>query len=97
METRQQLGAWRKQVADAGKEAKADFSVALRLLNHGTEALNEIARLREALQRIAEHHEEQRAVWADECGDADNSSYHEERRNFAMFHLLPNAAPVPLE
>ena len=53
MEPRQQLEAWSKQAADAGKEAKADFDVALRLLKHGIETLDEIERLREAL-RIAQ-------------------------------------------
>jgi len=46
--------------------------------------------LRDVLQRIAAHHEEQRAAWSDEEGDADQARYHEERRNFAMFHLTPN-------
>lgn len=55
-----------------------------------TEAKNEIARLRKVLQGIADHHDAQRAVWGDECGDADQAEYHEERRNFALFHLTPN-------
>lgn len=47
----------------------------------------EIERLRGALQRIVEHHEQQRAAWSDECGDADNADYHEDRRDFALMHL----------
>lgn len=56
-------------------------------------ALAERDRLRNVLRGIAEHHEGQRAAWNDECGDAENAAYHEERRNFVMFTLMvvPNA------
>lgn len=54
-------------------------------------ACRERDRLREVLRRIAEHHEEQRDAWGDEEGDADQARYHEERRNFALFHVTPNA------
>ena len=53
-------------------------------------ACRERDRLREVLRRIAEHHEEQRDAWGDEEGDADQARYHEERRNFALFHVTPN-------
>lgn len=48
----------------------------------------EVNRLREVLKRIADHHDEQRVAWNGEYGDADNASYHEDRRNFVMFHLM---------
>jgi len=38
------------------------------------------------LQEIANHHEEQRVMW-ESVGDHDNASYHEERRNVALFGL----------
>ena len=38
------------------------------------------------LHEIAMHHEEQRAMW-ESVGDHDNASYHEERRNVALFGL----------
>lgn len=38
------------------------------------------------LQEIANHHEEQRAMW-ESVGDHDNASYHEERRNVALFGI----------
>ena len=44
-------------------------------------------RLRNVLKQIADHHDGQRAAWNDECADADNAGYHEDRRNFALFHL----------
>lgn len=53
-------------------------------------ACRERDRLREVLHRIAEHHEEQRDAWSDEEGDADQARYHEERRDFALFHATPN-------
>lgn len=50
----------------------------------------EIERLREVLHRIAEHHENQRDAWGSEEGDVDQARYHEERRDFALFHVTPN-------
>ncbi len=52
----------------------------------------EVERLRAALRRIADHHDEQRALWRDGRGDYDAAIYHEDRRNVALFHLL---APAP--
>lgn len=52
--------------------------------------IEERNRLRGALQRIADHHEHQRVVWSIEGGDADQAEYHEERRNFALYHLKLN-------
>ena len=52
----------------------------------------EVERLRAALRRIADHHDEQRALWRDEMGDYDAAIYHEDRRNVALFHLL-NTTP----
>lgn len=49
-------------------------------------ACRERDRLRKVLQRIAEHHEAQRDAW----GDVEQEQYHEERRDFALFHLTPN-------
>ena len=48
--------------------------------------------LRDALKRIADHHDEQRMLWANGLGDGNNARYHEDRRNFALFHLTN---PVP--
>ncbi len=52
--------------------------------------IEERNRLRDALRRIADHHEHQRNVWMTEGGDVDQAEYHEERRNFALYHLEPN-------
>ena len=54
------------------------------------ETIAERDRLRAAFQRIADHHENQRAL-LEESGNADIARYHEDRRNFALFHLLKRA------
>ena len=51
------------------------------------EVVAERDRLRDALKRIADHHDEQRMLWENGIGDGDNARYHEDRRNFALFHL----------
>lgn len=38
------------------------------------------------LQEIANHHEEQRAMW-ESVGDSENARYHVDRRNIALFGL----------
>lgn len=43
----------------------------------------------DALRQIAEHHEAQR-IALDECGDADQARYHEERRDFVMHFRIKN-------
>ena len=40
--------------------------------------------LLKALQEIADHHEYQRILWAEDLEDADNAQYHERRRDFAL-------------
>lgn len=52
------------------------------------ETISERDRLRDALLRIVDHHEEQRSLFMDEWGDSDSARYHEERRDFALFHLM---------
>ena len=61
------------------------------------ELLADRDRLRDVLKQIADHHDGQRAAWNDECADADNARYHEERRNFALFHLMPSELEEPRE
>lgn len=50
------------------------------------DAANEIKRLRELLQRIADHHNDAMRSTVDYSGN-----YHEMRRNLVLFHLTPNA------
>lgn len=57
------------------------------------EACDEIQRLRAVLREIADHHDHQRDVWATEAEDTDQAGYHEERRDFAMFHLSISERP----
>lgn len=41
--------------------------------------------MQKTLQEIANHHEEQRELWeSEENADADQASYHKERRDFAL-------------
>lgn len=88
-----EIAEWQRAVNDAaelrrivgkfeGADRRSEYWKASHLAGNA-----EIDRLRGALQKIADHHEAQRAAWADESGDADNASYHEVRRNFAMSHL----------
>jgi len=46
MELRQQLEKWQEQAAKADEGSVADWDVTIRLLKHGIEALDEIARLK---------------------------------------------------
>ena len=54
MEPMPQLEAWSQQLADNPNAKAADVDVAKRLLEHGIEALEELKRLRETLQGIAD-------------------------------------------
>ena len=54
MEPMPQLEAWNRQLADNPNAEAADVDVAKRLLKHGIEALEELKRLRETLQGIAD-------------------------------------------
>lgn len=48
----------------------------------------ETERLRAALKAIADHHEAERAASREAVmTDAEQARYHEERRNFALYHL----------
>ena len=54
MEPMPQLEAWNQQLVDNPNAEAADVDVAKRLLKHGIEALEELKRLRETLQGIAD-------------------------------------------
>lgn len=66
-----------------GKENRCH---ACELSERNAELQAEVERLRACLQRIVDHHEDQRGAW-ESIEDADNRDYHEQRRNVALMAL----------
>lgn len=86
MEPMPQLEAWNQQLADNPNAEAADVDVAKRLLKHGIEALEELKRLRETLQGIAD------ADWRKWEELATPEEFVRWAKSRAMHALRPNKA-----